>query len=177
MGLAWWWDPCSSQNPGLAVSTSESSMWGGQFGGPQGRIKIWEELKDLCCVQHSATWLSLWVACRGNWNWWWRALVSVKLKCVTRSDYIVLMLWVYPRLTAQAFSREMIKKCSSLWLSISVSSSVRNWTLPSSRCAAVWPPPVACGMRAQSGRSEGPPASVLSKKLNVQCLTLELEVL
>lgn len=114
MGLAWWWDPCSSQNPRLADSTSESSVWGGQFGGPQERMNIWEELKDLCCVQHSATWLSLWVACRGNWNLWWRALVSVKLKRVTRSDYLVLMLWVYPRLTAQAFSREGDKEMQQL---------------------------------------------------------------
>lgn len=121
MGLAWWWDPCSSQNPRLADSTSESSVWGGQFGGPQERMNIWEELKDLCCVQHSATWLSLWVACRRNWNLWWRALVSVKLKRVTRSDYLVLMLWVYPRLTAQAFSREGDKRNAAACGSPSVS--------------------------------------------------------
>lgn len=142
------------------------------LGCPQERVKSWEELKNLCCVQHSATWLSVWVTYRGNWNWWWRALVSIKLKCVTRSDYAVWMLWVYPRLTAQAFSRggnKEMQQLISLWLSISANSSVRNWIWPNSRCAAIWVPPVACGMRAQIGRSVGPSASVLSKKLDVQC--------
>lgn len=119
--------------------------------------------QNFCCVQHSATWLCLWVRCRGSWNWWWRALVSLKLKCVARSDYAVWMLWVYPRLTAQAFSGEVIKKCSSSSACGSPSVSVRNWALPNSRCAAVWPPPVTYGMRVQSGRSEGPSASVPPK--------------
>lgn len=75
----------------------------------------------------------VWVTCRGNWNGWWRALVSVKLKCVTRSDYVVLMLGVYPRLTAQAFSRvgnKEMQQLFSLWLSIGVGSSVRTGLCP-----------------------------------------------
>lgn len=117
--------------------------------------------QNLCGVQHSTTWLSLWVTCRGSWNWWWRARVSIELKCVTRMN-VVLMLWVYPRLTAEPFSGEVIQKCSSSSACGSPLVSARNFGL-CPRCAAVWPPPVVCGMRAQSGRSQGPSASVPPK--------------
>lgn len=102
--------------------------------------------------------------------------MSIKLKCVTTSDYVVLMLSV-SHTYSTGFSRggdtEMLQLLS-LWLSISVSQEL--WTLPNSRCAAVWPPPVACGMRVQSGRSEGPSASVPPKSWmpSVKLLNLKL---
>lgn len=112
-GLALWWDPCSSVQVWL-LALQEAQCEEDNLGGPQERTKSKEELKNLCCVQHSATLLGLWVTYRGNCNWWWRALVSVKLQCATRNNYLMLMLYeCIPDLQHRLFPGEVIKTCSS----------------------------------------------------------------
>lgn len=55
--------------------------------------------------------------------WWWRALVSIKLKCLTRSDYCADARWVYTRLRACAFTGKVIaQQFIILWLSPGVDS-------------------------------------------------------
>lgn len=110
--LASCWDPCSSAVSRSGCSRSrEAEHMESRPGTPArkawkkalGRIKGLETLSAMFSTVPNTLVCELHI--EGTEISWWRALVCIKLKCITRSDYDVLMLGEC-MLIAHAFTRE-----------------------------------------------------------------------